>query len=269
MKKIKLVLSGSGTLYPVHAGAIIRLAEAGYEFEAVAGSSGGALIAGALASGYKPNDEVSKLLKLTAPAKNNLIRPSLLNFIFKWGFIKTKRIEEMLDKYMANKLGQSVIPVHIVTANIETKEAKIWNSIEHPNMKFSDALVASMSIPLVFEPKEIDGDIYVDGGVASNYALDIFGTGKDVIGLRINQIEARECKKEISNIVDYGMAIIETMIESSIKEHLDDAVYARTIFLDTTEHSLNFNMTDSDIDKMIKEGYDSVDKWLKNNGDEE
>lgn len=261
-KKIKLVLSGSGTLYPVHVGGIMRLMEAGYEIEAVAGSSGGALIAAGLGSGYKANEELIKLMKLTLPGINGAIKPSLLSFIFKWGFIKTKELEKLIDKYMANYLGQCVIPTYIVTANIETKEAKIWNSIDHPKMRLSKAIATSISIPFVFEPHEIDDQIYVDGGVANAFPLDIFGTGEDVIGLRIRSIASKK-NNEIRNIIDYGMALIDTMIEASTRERIEDAIYARTIFLDTKGDSLNFNMTASQVDAMISEGYQSVDKWLK------
>lgn len=262
-KKIKLVLSGSGTLYPVHVGGILRLTEAGYEIEAVAGASGGALVAAALGSGYKPNEEVIKLMKLTSPGNSNFIKFSLLSFIFKWGFIKTKEIEKLIDKYMVNKLGQCIIPTYIVTTNVETRQAKIWNSIDNPEMRLSKAIATSISIPFVFEPHEIDDELYVDGGVANNFPLDIFGTGKDVIGLRIRSAKSDKKGREIKNIKDYGLAILDTMVEATTREHIEDAIYARTIFLDTKSESLNFNMTGSDIDYMIAEGYESVDKWLK------
>lgn len=40
--------------------------------------------------------------------------------------------------------------------------------------KISDAVRASISIPLFFEPHEIGGHEFVDGGVLANYAVDVF-----------------------------------------------------------------------------------------------
>lgn len=74
MTKIKLVMSGSGTLYPVYAGVVIRLAEAGYDIEAVCGVSSSAILAVAIGIGYKPNSELIKFVKQTLPIKHNVLK---------------------------------------------------------------------------------------------------------------------------------------------------------------------------------------------------
>ena len=45
MKKIKVVMGGSGALYPIYLGRLVRLQEEGYEIVSVGGSSGGAIAA--------------------------------------------------------------------------------------------------------------------------------------------------------------------------------------------------------------------------------
>ena len=127
--KIKLVLSGSGTLYPVHVGALIRLAEAGYEFEEICGTSGGSIVAAALASGYKPNHELVNLIKKTLPHKNNLAHMSLLNLITKLGLINGDKIERLLEKYLVPTLGEATMPIHIVTTNVDQKTMIVFESV--------------------------------------------------------------------------------------------------------------------------------------------
>jgi len=51
MKKVNVALAGSGQLYPVFVGALICLKERGLEIAEISGTSGGAIIAAALASG--------------------------------------------------------------------------------------------------------------------------------------------------------------------------------------------------------------------------
>lgn len=264
MKKIKLVLSGCGTLYPVHVGGILRLAEEGYEISEVCGSSGGALVAAAIGTGYKPNSELVKMVKATLPHKHNVLKPSLWTLFWKWGLIKGGKLESIMNDYLALKFADTKIPTHIIVTNIEKQTYRDINSISNPEFSLAKAVMASISIPGLFEPVKIDNELYVDGGVASNFALDLFGTGEDVIGFRVRSIKNIKDKK-IKNSKDYAMAVIDTMIEANIKEHIDDAIYAKTIFLDSTCDSLNFNITDSDVDKMVKEGYDGVDRWLKQN----
>jgi NTE family protein len=264
MKKIKLVLSGSGTLYPVHVGGILRLAEAGYEISEVCGTSGGAIVAAALGTGYKPNTELVKMIKATLPHKHNVIKPSLWTLFWRWGLIKSKDLESVMNEYLALRLGDTVIPTHIVAANIDTKTHRIFNSKDDPDFSLAKAVRTSISIPFVFEPIKIDGQLYVDGGVAANFPLDIFGTGKGVVGFRVRG-KKTAAEKKISNIKDYTSAVLDTLIETNMKEHIEDAIFAKTIFLESEHDSLNFNISDTDVDAMIREGYDAVDSWLQTN----
>lgn len=267
-KKIKLVLSGSGTRFPVHVGGIMRLAEEGYEFEAVCGTSGGAIIAGALASGYAPNEEMIKLIKSLLP-KNNLIDYSILSLLFNWGLIKGNKIEKIFSKMAAPNFGATTIPLHVVTTNLNRQAGRVFSTHSDPNMSVARAVRASMSIPGVFAPVRIDGEMYVDGGVAGNYMLDIFGAGEDVIGLtfgRVNKVMDWEaCKpKPIKSVKQFMDRNIDTMIAATTREHVEDAVYARTIPLLSKHSSLNLYMNEKDVDDMIEEGYVSVDRWINN-----
>ena len=65
-RNIKLVLSGSGTLYPVFVGAIKRLIKKGHQVQAICGTSGGAIVAAAIAGGM-PIEDLEKLVKRLLP----------------------------------------------------------------------------------------------------------------------------------------------------------------------------------------------------------
>lgn len=260
-KVIKLVLSGSGALYPVHVGAIMCLAEHGYTFSEVCGTSGGALVAAALASGYKPNKELIQLIKKTLPGKNNLIKFSVMTLFKKWGLADSSGIEEVFSKHMPKTMAEVKIPLHIISVNIDRRVDVVFSSKDTPDMSLPRAIVASMSIPGIFAPIKIAGERHVDGGISANYFLNIFGTGEDVVGLRFHSSSGKF--RLIKNIKDYILAIIETMLESNMKRHIKEAIFARTILLDSKYSGFNFKMTDKDVDAMIKEGYASAKKWLE------
>jgi NTE family protein len=261
MQKVKLVLSGSGTLYPAHVGAIIKLSEAGYEFEEVVGTSGGAIIASAIASGYKPNAELIEMVKKTLPSKNKLVDPSIWALMTKWGFIKGDKIEEMLDKYLVKKFSDTKIPLHVVTCNIDRREMQVFSSAKHPDMNLSLAVRASMSIPGVFIPVKINGETFIDGGLAGNFMIDYFGENANVIGIRFKSVRGKYDK--VKNAFDYTNAIIDTMLEANAAEREEDMHRKNIILIKSKHGGLNLGMTEADVLDMIKEGYDAATAWIK------
>jgi NTE family protein len=266
-KKIRLVLSGGGTRYPCQVGGILRLAEEGYEIAEIAGTSCGAIVAAGLASGYQPNHESVEMVKQTLPGKNKLIDANLFNLFTKWGLIKGDRLKDMFSRHFVQTFKDCKIPVHIVTTELETGTARVFNSFTDPDMSLPLAVRASMAIPGVFTPVNINGLTYVDGGLTSNYMLDIFGSGEDVIGFKFGGVarpgQPLGKKNEIKTLAQYINANIETVLSSTENPYIEDALYARTITLKTKHKSLNFKITDADVEEMVKEGYDSVDKFLK------
>lgn len=263
-KRVKLVLSGSGTLYPAHVGAVLRLAEAGYEFDEVVGTSGGSLIAAALASGYKPNAELVDVVKKTIPSKNRLVDPSVWALFTKWGFIKGDKIEKVLDKYFVKKLREAKIPLHIVTCNIDRREMKVFSSANDPDMDLSLAVRASMSIPGVFVPVKLNGELHVDGGLAGNFLIDYFDDKLEVIGVKFKSVRGKY--DPVKNAFEYTSAVIDTMLEANTAERIEDTPHHNVIMIESKHNGLNLNMTEADVLDMISEGYKATDKWLKNRG---
>lgn len=66
------------------------------------------------------------------------------------------------------------IPIRIVAANIDSGQAKVFSDSSTPETRLFDALSASISIPVAFEPHTIDGKRYIDGGIVSNIPAFVF-----------------------------------------------------------------------------------------------
>lgn len=259
-KKIKLVLSACGTLYPTYVGAIIRLTEAGFEVEAVCGTSTSSIVAVGLGTGYKPNSELVKYIKQTLPVKHNILKFSWFNLFKKWGLLKSQPLINLISKFTAVSFGEMRIPTFIACSNLTDKEVLVFNSKDHPDLSVGEVVKASMSIPLIMEPSKINGKVLIDGGFSSSFPLDIFGTGEDTIGLKA--ISKKSSSGKIKSFFNFVFAIFETTMGALAKEHMEDAIFARTLIIKSNFSNLNFNIDESQVEEMIREGYSAVDTWL-------
>jgi len=264
LKKIKLVLSGSGTRYPVFAGAIKRLLLEGYEIEEACGTSGGAMIAGALGTKYDKNNALNTIIDLTDMMLNSmpgqLLDPRWFPFGIR-GLFKGNKFLEEFEKRFVSSFEDTKIPINIVTYNVSKRVHKIWNNRDK-GVSLPLCVRASMSLPFIFDPVEIDGDLHIDGGIAANFPLDIFGSGENVIGLRFASNESPK-ERRVKTKLDLIDATIEGMMSATMNEHIEDAMYARVCPLYTKHAGLDLLMTRDDMNEQVREGYESVDKWIK------
>jgi NTE family protein len=253
---MKIVLSGSGMLYPIHVGAIKRLLECGC-IDEVCGTSGGAIIAAMIASGM--DNYVDTVLD-NLPAESKVLDPSFVN-LRHYGLMSGKKIEDMFKKFYIPKFKDTKIPLKVITVDLNEKKHCIFGTKETPDFPIARAVRASMGIPGIFSPVSIGGNMHVDGGVVANFPLDIYGTGQDVVGVRIKPTIYRS--NDILNIKDYISSIIGVMMDSLANHSIRAAVDARTITIPTTRSGLNFMLTKTEAEEMIEEGYSFVDKWLE------
>lgn len=259
-KEIKLALSGSGVLFYCTVGSVLALVDHGFKIIEVSGTSGGGIVAAALATGYAPRDLV-KFAKDLNPSKHKAINPSLINLALHWGLIKGDRIEELFGQKFCHTFKETKIPLTIIASNIQNHSKEIFSSILTPNYSLKKAVRASMSVPLIFAPVR-EGDKYlIDGGLVSNFPIDVF-KGGNIIGVRFTP---DNIKKKIGNILDFAEGIASTIIESNMSESIEDlsSNIAGIVQIQTSFSSFDFNITDVKIDKMVEEGYKSTSIWLK------
>jgi len=155
-KTVSLVLGSGGARGLAHIGVIECLTAHGYQIRSIAGSSMGALIGGIYAAG-----ELDAYRRwVTALSKTDVFR--LLDLSFGWsGLFKGERIIDRLRDLIGERNIEDLsISFTAVAADVE-HEKEVWLS----KGPLFDAIRASIAIPMVFTPVEIDGVRLVDGGV--------------------------------------------------------------------------------------------------------
>ena len=202
--KVALVLSGGGAKGFAHIGMLKVIDELGIQVDAIYGTSMGAIIGGMYASGMTAleieeritklnwvdllNDRVTRSDLYVARKRwlptgnyffqlNNKYMPILPQGIILGNDIHLQIFYELWQTSHINDFQKLPIPFKCVVTDIESGSLVLFEI-----GSLADALRASSSIPSVFVPIELNGRLYVDGGVTQNFAADIAKyEGNDII----------------------------------------------------------------------------------------
>ncbi|MEP2238213.1 MAG: patatin-like phospholipase family protein [Maribacter sp.] len=201
--KIGLVLSGGGAKGMAHIGALKVIEEAGVKIDYIGGSSMGAIVGALYAAGYTANelDSLFKVTNIGSLIQDNLPRSAktfyekedseryALTLPFK-NFkvtvppaisggqnIYNEFVRLLYHVKDINDFNKLPTPFVCIATDIETGKQVILNSGYLP-----EAILASGTLPSLFEPTVINDRVLIDGGVVNNYPIDeVRAMGADII----------------------------------------------------------------------------------------
>lgn len=229
--KVGVVLGGGGAKGASHIGVLKYIEEMGIPIDYVAGTSMGSIIGGLYAMGYSP-DELTHLIshldwsayignKIDRTMMSEEVRTrtstTLLNIPFGLNYLldkdpKSSIIDQLPTAYVNNSslvnlfndlcigyqeemdFNDMPIPFACVATDLVTGDEVVLRSGVMPT-----AMRASMAIPGVFAPVQIDDKILVDGGLVNNFPADVLrDMGADIIiGIEVTseqEIQPEELK---------------------------------------------------------------------------
>ncbi|MFS4454589.1 patatin-like phospholipase family protein [Maribacter sp. 2304DJ31-5] len=202
-KKVGLVLSGGGAKGLAHIGALKVIEEAGVQIDYIGGTSMGAIIGALYASGYSATEldsmfrardfgsliqdnlprsaktfyekEDSERYALTLPFNN--FKVSIPPAYSEGQNIYNELVRLLYHVKDVEDFSKLPIPFVCVATDIETGKEVVLNSGYLP-----EAIMASGTLPSLFEPSSIDDKVLIDGGVVNNYPIDLVEElGADII----------------------------------------------------------------------------------------
>lgn len=165
--RIGLALSAGGAKGLAHIGVIQILEENGIEVDVIAGSSMGAYVASVWAMGC----DGQTMEKLAREVEGRWGRWKLIDPAFppRKGFIRGEAVIARLRKTLGDAhFSDLARPLRIVATDLNTLDRVIFSSGE-----VTKAVHASSAIPGVCVPVVIDGETYIDGGVAEPLPVDV------------------------------------------------------------------------------------------------
>lgn len=212
-KEVALVLSTGGARGLAHIGAIDQLTEAGYHIHSVAGTSMGALVGGMYAAGKL---EKFKEWMTTIDRRKVL---SLLDFSLSLNHVvKGDRIiNAMMEVVPDMNIEDLDIPYCAIATDAVTGTEVVFNK-----GSLYEAIRASISLPLFFDPVKKGNRILIDGGLINPLPLNRVNRKKGdiLVGIDVSghdyqgQVELRKMIRE-QNDKSAVMSIINKIIPDS------------------------------------------------------
>lgn len=202
--KIGLVLSGGGVRGASHIGILKVFERERIPIHCIAAASFGSLVGGLYSLGYSA-DEIERVFskqdwdiifsnaperRLTRLIERNHTRYQAEISFQGWtpeipaGFLGGQRLTEVLDRLITDRLLKAdydfdklPIPFRAVATNLIDGKAYVFSK-----GSMTEALRASMSIPLLFTPLEKDGMMLADGGLVDNLPVGVAkAMGADIV----------------------------------------------------------------------------------------
>lgn len=163
-QSLGLVLSGGGARGFAHIGIIKALIEAGFEIDAVGGTSIGAVIGAGLAAGWSI-EEMTEKFRYCFYDTNPLSDYTLPLVSMVSGRKASRLFREIFG---VQDIEDLLLPYFCVSANLTSGKA-----VAHRQGPLWQWLRASSAIPGILPPVCSGGEVFVDGGVINNLPVDV------------------------------------------------------------------------------------------------
>jgi len=279
-----IVLEGGGIKGTGLVGAVSVLHQRGYRFQRVAGTSAGAIVGSLVAAGMPMETLVNTMRGLDYRKfrdKGMLDRLGLpgqgFSLVFEKGIYEGKYfltwltdqlaqlgVHTFADLALTEPWAQKLPPQQrykLVVIVSDVSRGRLirlpWDyhlyGLNPDEQPVAEAVRASMSIPFFYEPVNLNGNYLVDGGLLSNFPIDIFDDHNEwpTFGIKLSaRADALTGMNPVRTPIDYSLAILSTAMNAHDQIHVDNpCTQKRTIFVDT----FGIKATDFEVSKDQKQ----------------
>jgi NTE family protein len=232
--RVGLALSGGGARGAAHIGVLAVLEEHRVPIDYVAGTSMGAIVGGLYATGMTAAELDSLITSVDwddalsdeIPRKDRTFRrkrdddyylvkhkPGISGFKLKFppGVLDGWKVDLLLKRYTlpvvtVRDFHQLAHPYNAVAADLVTGEAVV---LDHGDLAL--AMRASMSIPVVFAPTEIDGKLLVDGGISENLPIAVVRRMGADVTIAVDISSPLQEREQLGSVLDVTEQITTIM----------------------------------------------------------
>lgn len=237
------MLSGGGARGLTHIGVLKVLHEMRVPIDYIAATSMGAIVGGLYASGMSPDEMQKRLGAVSWPTmlsdspprrdigfrrKEALAQFPLAfeigyrdgEFLWFKGALSGSNLELYLHELTRNvdnvdNFDKLPIPYRAIATNMVSGQEVIFSSGH-----LYQAMRASMSVPGMFAPLEIEGRILGDGGLVNNLPVDVVrAMGADIV-IAVNIGTPLMSRDQLQSVIGYASQMLNILTEQNVRAQL-------------------------------------------------
>jgi len=241
--KVGLVLSGGGARGMTHVGVLKVIKQLNIQVDFIAATSMGAIVGGLYASGMSPEQMEKQLEEVSwptllsdSPARGDVsfrrkefeaLFPLGLEIGYRDGKFRTfkgalsgSNLELFLHELTRNvdridNFNDLPIPFRAVATDMVNGEQIVFSK-----GRLYQAMRASMSVPGMFAPVELEGRVLGDGGLVNNLPVDVVrAMGADIV-IAVNIGTPLMSRDQLSSVVGYASQMVNILTEQNVRAQL-------------------------------------------------
>lgn len=235
------------------------------------GTSSGSMICYLLAIGYTPTDIITNICCNQIMEKMQHF--DLFAMINNLGATTFTSIYEVLEKLTIDKIGYLPTLMDIkqqynknlvfITYNLTKNTEECLNWETHPSLPCLVAIRMSSNLPLIFENYKYNNNLYIDGGITNNFAIDIAeNIGTKVLGVYIHYSYSTSSTTTNNNILEYIYKLIYIPIIQQQRNKLDKASREKCTVIDISDTMIvkmfDFSLSTTEKLELFSAGYRQV-----------
>jgi NTE family protein len=257
----KAVFQGGGVKGIALIGALSVIDAEGIRFNSVAGTSAGSIVAALYAAGYSVEEmkTIFENMNFLDLLDKHFGGAAFLLFRHSLGLYKGRKIYEWIYRLLEKKriTTFSDIPaatdLKIAAADITTHSLLIFDRDRYAHFSVAAAVRMSISIPFFFDAVKFGDSLVVDGGVISNFPLQLFPNNEETLGFQL--ISNRGVPRSPHGPFEYIGSLMGTMLEANDKLRAKQTPRDRLIEIDTTNiPATNFALSEQEKQALFQQG---------------
>jgi NTE family protein len=245
LPKFGIALSGGGARGIAHIGVLEALENFGIKPRVVSGTSMGAIVGVFYAAGFSPREMLKIMMERKFHKMINWHRPFS-------GLIDMGQVQKVMSEMIGEDDFSSLkMPFYCAVTNLNSGLEEIKTE-----GKLFQWVMASASIPVVFEPQIIDGQTYVDGGLLKNLPAEAIREKCQVlIGVHVNHNGPEEEVKGLKSIAERAFRL-------GIAQNVEDSKRICDFVIEPPEARNYSTFAFNKVEEIYQLGYDATVKQI-------
>jgi len=189
--------------------------------------------------------------------------------LFNLGLFDNSKVASLIKGVLCNKYQREDMtlqelyelkPINLTVkcVNVSKSCNAYINHTTDPDISILTLLKMTTAIPFFFKPIKYKGDLYVDGGVAGGYPVELVNEHYLGFSITCNKQTISQESLDLLPIIPYYMSL------ATIKTvNYNNLPTSTTIQVTTDVHFSNFDVSNEKKQELIKNGYDSTVNHIK------